>query len=132
MTPPLIVHADGLCTRTCNHEAVDSAQVEACRTWLRCRAVTSARLNKRVGSYSLKHRVEEESREPGVVHHQIDPHGRAWAGAYLYVSNGAFIEAARLEGYRVQPCAPGSPNAFFNLTIRRKSVDVVHVCEVTQ
>lgn len=56
-------------------------QVEVCRAWLKDREKTK-HLNPRAGStYGLKHKVENDM-------------GR-------YVSNDAFKEAARLEGFRV-------------------------------
>ncbi len=75
----------------------------------------------------MKHRVEESTRSSGVSYLQVDQYGRRWAGPYLYIANGAFIEAARLEGYRVERCSHNNLNAFFNLAIRRRPIDVVHV-----
>lgn len=55
--------------------------------------------NRRQGSYGLKHDAEK------------------WSGGY--VSNGAFIAAAILEGYTVRRF-PNSPNCSFNIRVRAR------------
>lgn len=114
-----IVHEAGICSSTCDHREPNAAQVEACCEWLRRWAMPTATISLRRGSYALKHLVENASAQTGVVHLQTDRHGRRWGGRYLYVSNGAFITAALLEGYQMRQAGPDSLNAFFNLTVRR-------------
>jgi hypothetical protein len=40
-----------------------------------------------------------------------------WAGRY--VSNGALLRAAELEGYRIERVRPGSPNGHLNIYVRK-------------
>lgn len=57
-------------------------EVAVCRAWLRSRKKLK-HINPRAGSsYGLKHKVEDDMGE--------------------YVSNDAFKEAARLEGFRIE------------------------------
>lgn len=65
------------------------------RKWL-CDKPRTGHVNPKAGtSYGLKH----------LAAHTVG-----------YVTNGAFIAAAIAEGYEVKQCAPGSPNAWFNLS----------------
>ena len=96
-------------------------EIVFCREWIRKHVRPSAHINRRssssggVGtSYRLKHLVEAWSRETG-PHAQTDHEGREWIGAYRYVSNGSFIEAANRERYRFERVSAGSLNAFFNM-----------------
>jgi len=123
----LVIHACGICTRACSHQKIDPAQVVICRAWLRRWAYRRKSINTRIGSYALKHMVEHSTMRPGMTHEQIDPWGRRWSGPYIYVSNGAFILAALLEGYRAIPCSSGSPNAYFDLGIRKVPLPVVEL-----
>jgi hypothetical protein len=107
------------CGDTEPNESFDSAQVDACRQWIRAFMVPTKTIRRRHHSYGYKHRVENWTRADGKKYDQIDPWGRKWTGDYLYIANGAFIEAARLEGYRIARCHQGSPNAFFNMTHTR-------------
>ena len=121
------VHAEGLCPAprlcgTCDHASPSAEQVESCRAWLREWASPGKTINTRLSSYGLKHDVERASRRLGVVYEMIDRQGRAWSSERVYVSNGALIAAALLEGYRLQPTEPGSPNAHFNITVRRMAL----------
>lgn len=74
-------------------------EVTAARGWIKWFAEPTKGIRTRYSSYGLKHVVEE------------------WSGHY--VSNGAFIRAAELEGYRIKRASPESPNAFFNMLVRR-------------
>lgn len=81
----------------------DESEIEVCTAWLRKFADPTPRIRRKHTSYGLKHAVERwTAREQGTRG---------------YVSNGAFIEAARRLGYRIEPTSPGSPNAFFNIEL---------------
>lgn len=95
------------------------AQVEKCREFIRARCSKRNSINYKRTSYGLKHDVERWTREQGKTYDQIDDWGRAWTGDYFYVSNGAFIVAALLEGYRAERIRLG-PNASFNLSVLRR------------
>lgn len=75
--------------------------IETCVQYLRKHAKPTKTFRTRFGSYYYKHRVEDFA----------SANGRA-----QYIQNGAFIEAAKREGYRIRRVSPGSPNAYFNLT----------------
>lgn len=101
-------------------------EIDACLLWMKAFASPTKTLRPRSFSYSLKHVVESWTRgEPRVVGkwsgdgrcENLDPWGRKWLGDYMYISNGAFIEAARRAGYRVKRASPGSPNAIFNMKL---------------
>jgi hypothetical protein len=113
------VHAFGLCNRNCDHAEPDPEQVDVCRAWLRAHCEPRKTINTRRSSYGLKHDVEHSTSVPDVTHLQTDQWGRQWAGSYRYVTNGAFIAAALLEGYRMVPTGLGSPNAWFNISFRK-------------
>ncbi len=98
--------------------APDLEQVETCREWLRLFATPTKTVRHNHNSYGYKHAVEGWTRTLGRKFYQVDRWGRAWTSDYLYIANGAFIEAARLEGYRVVRASDGSPNAAFNLCPR--------------
>jgi hypothetical protein len=72
-----------------------SEQVEASRAWIRMNCVKRKTINALIGSYSLKHVIED--------------------AVNLYISNGACIAAFILEGYRVQHLAGWGPNCAFNV-----------------
>lgn len=80
-------------------------QVEACRAWLCLFGRKQKTFSNRRTSYGLKHAVERWT--------------RTLPGGEQYVANGAFIEAARLEGYRVRRSGDGSINAVFDLHVSR-------------
>jgi hypothetical protein len=114
---PTNVHAFGFCVWTpgginCNHDPVDRAQVELCRLWLRMYGTHTASINHRISSYGLKHRVTA-----ALKYRVTSAHG-------AYVTNGAFIVAARLEGYRVERQQNGGPNALFNIYVKRRPRDL--------
>lgn len=83
-------------------EAPDEGQVALCLDWLRRYARHRKTANTSIGSYGLKHAVER------------------WAGTYI--SNGAFIEAARHVGAGIVPVGPLSPNAWFRLAYDRAAL----------
>lgn len=118
------IHAYGLCNPHCNHDAPNAEQVAVCREWLRRWAYPRKTINTRRGSYGLKHEVERSTEERGVTHLQTDHLGRRWGGSYVYVSNGSFIEAARLEGYRFVQAGWASPNAYFNMGFRKVPLEI--------
>lgn len=75
----------------------DPAQIEAAAKWIAAKCTPRKTINKRFGSYGLKHRAED------------------WAGSYI--TNGAFIVAALQAGYVMQPHGFGSPNGSFNVRV---------------
>jgi len=70
--------------------------IEECRRWLAVYARPSKGWGKRT-SYGYKHTVE------------------AWAGRYI--TNGAFLEAARRMGFELRRVRDNCPNAFFKMKI---------------
>jgi hypothetical protein len=77
-------------------------EIEDCRAWLKAHASKRVTFNRSHGSYGLKHEVERWLRT----------HVRT-SGPDCYISNGAFIAAAVLEGYKFR-LRRGGPNAEFN------------------
>jgi hypothetical protein len=77
-------------------------EVDIARKWIRAHATPRKRIERKISSYGLKHHVEDWT---------------AANGERAYVSNGAFIAAAVLEGYRYVQAGEGSPNAFFNMSV---------------
>jgi len=63
-------------------------------------------VNRRTGSYGLKHRAENLMREFG----HFRPLGN-------YVSNGMLIAAAYALGFEVRPIAPDNYNAYLNISM---------------
>lgn len=104
-------------------EPLVEAQVELCSEWVYrfCRQTTAIRDDHT--SYGLKHLVERWYVALGEQRHLIDRWGKPIIGGHQYVSNGAFIEAARREGYAIRRSAPDSLNAHFNLMVRRDARD---------
>lgn len=107
-----------------SHRTVDSGagvldvmQVNACRGWIRMFGRHQKACNRHVTSYGLKHRVENFIRCMHLTFHQRDFSGETRVKDHLYIANGAFIEGARLEGYRVMRASIGSPNACFDMRI---------------
>jgi hypothetical protein len=83
-------------------ESPDRVQVYICKQWLRVFTSQLRSIRADAGSsYALKHEVERDM-GPGV-----------------YVSNGAFIQAAEEEGYRWKRASDDSPNAIFNMKVNR-------------
>lgn len=121
-----IVCANGLCASGCTHGPPNAAQVVLCRAWLRRWTRPSRSLSPRT-SYRLKHDVERATAHPGVSYGQKDRQGRVSTSERLYVSNGAFIRAALLEGYRIHACSAGSPNAFLYLALRKAPSSLAEV-----
>lgn len=63
-------------------------------------------INRRTGSYGLKHRAENLMRAFG----HFRPLGN-------YVSNGMLIAAAYAQGFEVRPIAPDNYNAYLNISM---------------
>jgi hypothetical protein len=81
-------------------EVPNEAEIARSIAWLEEWSDFLKTFNPRIeSSYGLKHSAE------------------SWAGDY--VSNGAFIEAARRLGYQIKPRDFASPNATFNMSIKR-------------
>lgn len=93
------VHDLGLCSRACDHKLPVADEVALCRAWIRRNAHHLKSFNARAFSYALKHRVEEAE------------------GAY--VSNGAFVTAALLEGYGAKAYEGDGLGAYFNMGFRK-------------
>jgi len=74
-------------------------EIRLCVEWLRRFGVPTRTLRPEHSSYALKHFVEQWSDQ--------------------YVTNGAFIAAALIEGYQAKADFDGSLNAVFNLSIRK-------------
>jgi hypothetical protein len=86
-------------------QEVEGRQVLAARAWLDAAAARARGWCTSEDSYTLKHIVEEWSQQ----YCDASQH---------YIANGAFIVAARKEGYRDRPCGFGSMNAVFNIKPR--------------
>jgi hypothetical protein len=71
-------------------------EVSVCQKWIDAFGKPCKEYKNNTYSYSLKHKVED------------------WADKY--VTNGAFIMAASVRGYRISPIDFG-PNAFFNMNL---------------
>lgn len=80
----------------------EASQVEAARVFLRKYGIQTKTVRKILGSYGWKHVAEKQMGE--------------------YISNGAFILAAVLEGIKVAPQPFGSLNAWFALSRQLKDV----------
>ncbi len=93
------------CRRKCLHRSrypkcdaqTKSDEVNAAKDWIKHRFWERKTINCNRSSYGLKHDMESETG--------------------IYVSNGSFIEAAMLLGYRMKP---DYPNCFFNMSIKTK------------
>jgi hypothetical protein len=96
------IDAHGLHPGKSGPELPDECEVSRAIAWLEEWADFLKTFNPRIqSSYGLKHYAEN------------------WTGDY--VSNGAFIEAARRLGYQIKPSDYGSPNATFNMSVKRYS-----------
>jgi hypothetical protein len=94
-------------------------EVVMCARWIALHTEPAARINRKRTSYGLKHDVERWSKTLSESpFKQVDLHGRSWTAEYFYVSNGAFIEAAKRAGYRIARDGEGSPNAHFNMRFK--------------
>lgn len=81
--------------------SVNDEDVEVVREWLRTFCRPKANMHRCNSSYTLKDFV------------------RNWAGCY--VSNGAMLKGALLEGYRIEPIHNNKPyNAYMNVSLPRK------------
>lgn len=85
--------------------APSEAQVAICSEWLKLYATPTKTIRKQNTSYGLKHVVEDWTCAVNKSHNRG------------YVSNGAFIEAARRAGYRIEQTDWMSPNAYFNMKV---------------
>lgn len=83
-------------------ESPIEAQVQLCIDWIQTYGIRTKTVRKKRGSYGWKHVIE---RKTG-----------------LYVSNGAFLEAANRLGFTIKPLGTG-PNALLNITVDRKYED---------
>ena len=97
------------------HAEPNEAQIEIAERWIALFCTPRKTFNTRIGSYGLKHRVEHWTRTLPA------PASRGESFGSEYVSNGAFIVAALRAGYLMRPHGGRSPNASFNLSIRRTS-----------
>lgn len=95
-------------------------EIEICLRWLALFGLKRTRINSRLSSYGLKHVVERWTEGQAPSFTMTDRNGREWTQATRYISNGAFIEAAKRAGYRIERCAPLSPNANFDIAILKE------------
>lgn len=94
-----------------NDKPIDRQQVALCRVWLREFVVPTSTVRRDHSSYGLKHLVEAWDRANG---------GNA------YIANGAFIQAAIEEGYRIVRTMGGCLNAHFAFRMKRgRELDTV-------
>ena len=84
-------------TRSCDEEAI-----KKCREFIREYCTTRKTLNRKFSSYFLKHVCEKVIGD--------------------YVSNGDFIQAAILEGYRVEPIED-TFSGNINIRVKREVID---------
>lgn len=99
-----------------------ATQIEVCRTWLKEHARPRVVMNTKFSSESLKKLVEGWTRDTRmfVDREQINEYtGEKFFDDFFYCSNGAFIQAAVDEGYQVKRLPEYSPNAWFNMTVRK-------------
>ena len=128
--PELVIHDFGICSprHECDHREPPPGEIEICRAWIREWVTPRKSINYRRSSYGLKHDVERASRADGVSYAMIDRQGRPWTADRVYASNGSFIAAALLEGYRmVRTAGLGSPNAHFNMSIHKPVTTLLRV-----
>jgi hypothetical protein len=95
-------------------------QVECCREWIRAYCTPRKTMNTKYSSYSLKHVVESWT-EGKDSHYKIPLLRHRWPHSRKYISNGAFIKAALLEGYEARPTAYASDSAYFNISLAQVS-----------
>jgi hypothetical protein len=82
-----------------SNDVPEAKEVELCKKWIKHNCLQTKTIRPKLGSYQFKHIVE---RNCGV-----------------YISNGAFIQAAIELGYDYKPCGI---NADFNMTASRRGV----------
>lgn len=83
----------------------DPKEVELAKEFIKIGCSFTEDFTKDHTSYGLKHIVEKWTEE------------KFNTTSYRYVSNGAFITAALELGYKMQPCEPTGPNAYFNMKL---------------
>jgi hypothetical protein len=79
---------------------MDENQIKICTKWIKKFVIPAKKINDSFMSYKLKHLVESYGAE---------------MGDRPYVSNEAFIEAARRLGYKSKPISSSSINFYFNM-----------------
>lgn len=79
-------------------ELPEAHQVMACMAWIILFTTKTKTIRPTRSSYGYKHGVENATG--------------------IYISNGAFIEAARRTGYNMTQIR-GGPNAHFNMSLQR-------------
>lgn len=112
------IYANGLVPDSRGDEP-DDGQVALCRRWIRCFVRPRKTVNRSRSSYGLKHDVERWTAQTPGEWRNVDNRGREWFSDSAYVSNGAFIKAAVLEGYSVRQIE-GGPNAHFDMSFGAK------------
>lgn len=105
---------------TPNPDRPTADQIACCQEWIRAYCTPRKKENTKYSSYNLKHAVERwtdgQAEYTGISMRTYKFEGNE----HKYISNGAFIVAAILEGYTATPVRRGSSNACFNM----KFVDV--------
>jgi hypothetical protein len=84
----------------------DPREVTVCKAFITWFGKPRKTINGSVSSYGLKHAAERWSGSRGGI---------------PYVSNGAFIVAAREMNIPMKPCRPGSLNVYFALGWKRET-----------
>jgi hypothetical protein len=105
------IDANGLrCGRDGVKRIPDEKEIKTAEAWIKtcCRPMKT--INRKFSSYGLKHRAEDW----GALMNKhfntniFEP----------YVSNGAFIQAAKNLGYSPYPVDFNNPNAYFRMAVR--------------
>lgn len=111
METQLLINDNGLCySKNKLITLPNSEEIKTAEAWIKIKCHHIKSINRRIGSYSLKHRAEEFG-ELMNKHFGTDIF-------MAYVSNGAFIQAALNLGYEPIPEDYNSPNAYFRMGVK--------------
>lgn len=95
MTNKIILGAEGLNGKN----PISPEEIKICESWIQKHIETQKTINKKQGSYSLKEMVEKEND--------------------VYISNGAFIQAAINLNYKYQKSHRSEKNVFFDMKLKK-------------
>ena len=101
----LVIDANGIVPEAKAKAPPDAGEMERARKFLALFGRKTAAISTKHSSYGLKHTAEK-----------LDG----------YISNGAFIQAAKKLGYKIRPLGPGSLNVCLNITISRGVEHYLH------
>ena len=96
-------------------------QVEVCRTWLREHARPTKEVRSKFSSDGMRHLVMIWTEKTGAYREvdQVDEEdGEIFRADRVFITSGAFIQAALDEGYRAKRVFPDCADAKFNLSHR--------------